>query len=62
MTFVMQPKITFFRLLGLGGIIFLSHFLRFDQLFREHFTTANQPVGLVDSLLSIMTLEEKVGQ
>ncbi|MFN6072511.1 MAG: glycoside hydrolase family 3 N-terminal domain-containing protein, partial [Bacteroidota bacterium] len=58
----MQPKITFFRLLGLGGIIFLSHFLRFDQLFREHFTTANQPVGLVDSLLSIMTLEEKVGQ
>ncbi|MDP4914987.1 MAG: glycoside hydrolase family 3 C-terminal domain-containing protein [Saprospiraceae bacterium] len=58
----MQPKITFFRLLGLGGIIFLSHFLKFDQLFRQHFTAAIQPVGLVDSLLSIMTLEEKVGQ
>jgi beta-glucosidase len=57
----MQTKITFFRALGLGCIILMTHFLQFDKLFRNHIP-AKQPLGLVDSLLQIMTLEEKVGQ
>ena len=58
----MQPKITFFRLLGLGGIVLLTHFLQFDKLFRGQVVASKQPISLVDSLLQLMTLEEKVGQ
>lgn len=60
----MQPKITFFRLLGLGGIVLLTHFLQFDKLFRNQVSSSSSSAsdGLVDSLMQWMTLEEKVGQ
>jgi beta-glucosidase len=62
MEFAMQPKITFFRLLGLGGIVLLTHFLQFDKLFRNQVTPSSDSNGLVDSLMQRMTLEEKIGQ